>query len=138
MPSWNRYAVVPKKVKEIATWPVQRAIEALASAHKDAACRAWINFNGTGVIAIRDSFNVSGIVDNGVGDYTITWDRDFANGNYSVVALSQSNGLVYDGCVIKDGVAPAAGSVRVFNCKVIDGTGRDPLILCVQAFGDQA
>ena len=47
--------------------------------------KAWINFNGTGTIATRDSFNVSGITDNGTGDYTVTIDNDFSNANYSAV-----------------------------------------------------
>ena len=37
------------------------------------ACRAWVNFNGTGTIAIRASGNVSSITDNGNGDYTINF-----------------------------------------------------------------
>ena len=36
-------------------------------------CRAWVNFNGTGSPAVRSSFNVSSITDNGVGRYTITF-----------------------------------------------------------------
>ena len=36
------------------------------------ACRAWVNFNGTGTVAIRASGNVSSITDNGTGDYTKT------------------------------------------------------------------
>lgn len=44
--------------------------------------KGWINFNGTGTIAIRDSHNVSSIVDNGTGLYTVNWDVDFANTNY--------------------------------------------------------
>ena len=43
--------------------------------------RAWVNFNGTGTVAIRDSFNVSSITDNGTGNYTVTFtnamDRDW-------------------------------------------------------------
>ena len=35
-------------------------------------CRAWVNFNGTGTVAIRASGNVSSITDNGTGDYTVT------------------------------------------------------------------
>jgi len=34
-------------------------------------CRAWVNFNGTGTVAIRASGNVSSITDNGTGDYTV-------------------------------------------------------------------
>ena len=55
--------------------------------YKDNIVKGWIQFNGTGVIAINDSFNVSGITDHGVGDYTVTWDTDFANGDYAVASL---------------------------------------------------
>jgi len=34
-------------------------------------CKAWVNFNGTGTVAIRASYNVSSITDNGVGNYTV-------------------------------------------------------------------
>ena len=37
------------------------------------ACRAWVNFNGTGTVAIRASGNVSSITDNGTGDYTVNF-----------------------------------------------------------------
>ena len=47
--------------------------------HPDSLGKGWINFNGIGTIAIRDSFNVASITDNGAGDYTITWDTDFAS-----------------------------------------------------------
>lgn len=57
----------------------------------DEKIKGWINFNGTGTIAIRDSFNVSSITDNGSGNYTITWDTDFANTNYAVVATGESH-----------------------------------------------
>lgn len=52
---------------------------------KDNIIKAWINFNGIGVIAIRDSYNVSIIIDNGVGDYTVNFITGFANTDYSVV-----------------------------------------------------
>jgi hypothetical protein len=36
-------------------------------------CRAWVNFNGTGTVAIRASGNVSSITDNGTGNYTVNF-----------------------------------------------------------------
>lgn len=48
--------------------------------------KAWINFNGTGTIAIRDSFNVSSITDNSTGEYTVTFQNAFADTNYCAVA----------------------------------------------------
>lgn len=44
---------------------------------------AWVNFNGTGTVAIRDQFNVSSITDNGTGNYTINFTTALADTNYS-------------------------------------------------------
>lgn len=47
----------------------------------------WVHFDGTGSTLVSiDAFNVSSIIDNGTGRYTITWDADFNNVNYVVVA----------------------------------------------------
>ena len=46
---------------------------------------AWVNFNGTGTVAISDSENVSSITDGGVGIYTVNFATAMANANYSVV-----------------------------------------------------
>ena len=48
-------------------------------------CRAWVNFNGTGVVAIRASGNVSSITDVGVGDYTVNFTTAMVDTNYTVV-----------------------------------------------------
>ena len=47
-------------------------------------CRAWVNFNGTGTVAIRGSGNVTSITDNGTGDYTINFTTAMPDANYSV------------------------------------------------------
>tara|TARA_R110000796_G_scaffold70865_5_gene160837 strand:+ start:30 stop:866 length:837 start_codon:yes stop_codon:yes gene_type:complete len=52
------------------------------------ACRSWVNFNGTGTPAIRDSGNVSSITDNGVGKYTVNLTTAIEDVNYSVVSCS--------------------------------------------------
>lgn len=49
------------------------------------AARAWVNFNGTGTVAIRASANVSSITDNGVGDYTVNFTTAMADVNYSAI-----------------------------------------------------
>ena len=48
--------------------------------------KAWVNFNGTGTVAIRDSYNVSSITDNGTGNYTVNYSTAFSNANYCVNA----------------------------------------------------
>jgi hypothetical protein len=55
-------------------------------------CRAWVNFNGTGTVAIRASGNVSSITDNGVGDYTINFTNPMPDANYNLVGGAGSLG----------------------------------------------
>jgi len=50
------------------------------------ACRAWVNFNGTGTVAIRGSGNVSSITDNSAGDYTVNFTTAMPDATYSAVA----------------------------------------------------
>ena len=50
--------------------------------------KCWIRFNGTGTIAINDSFNVSGIVDGGSGIYSVTINNDMANDDYAYYGFS--------------------------------------------------
>ena len=52
------------------------------------ACRAWVNFNGTGTVAIRTSGNVTSITDNGVGDYTVNFTTAMPDADYSVVGTT--------------------------------------------------
>jgi len=54
-------------------------------------CRAWVNFNGTGTVAIRASGNVSSITDNGTGDYTVNFTTAMADANYSVTGMAWDN-----------------------------------------------
>jgi len=48
------------------------------------SAKAWVNFNGTGTVAIRASYNVSSVTDNGTGDYTINFTNAFADTNYAI------------------------------------------------------
>ena len=60
--------------------------EAISGVATDGVAKAWANLNGTGVIALNDSFNVSGVVDNGTGDYSFSYTNSLANTGYSFVA----------------------------------------------------
>lgn len=57
--------------------------------------RAWVNFDGTGTVAVRSSGNVSSITDNGTGDYTINLSTAMPDANYavSVIAGGASNSV---------------------------------------------
>ena len=53
-------------------------------------CRAWVNFNGTGTVAIRASGNVSSITDNNTGDYTVNFTTAMPDANYSSISCVQT------------------------------------------------
>ena len=74
-------------------------------------CRAWVNFNGTGTVAIRASGNVSSITDNGTGDYTANFTTAMPDASYSVSGstVGSSTG---SGFVDSRAVALLAGSCR--------------------------
>jgi hypothetical protein len=55
------------------------------------SAKAWVNFNGTGTVAIRASYNVSSITDNGTGLYTVNFTNALPDANYSAVASTRRN-----------------------------------------------
>ena len=57
---------------------------------KQSAAKAWVNFNGTGTPAIRDSQGVASLTDNGTGNYSVNFTNNMANANYATTtAISQ-------------------------------------------------
>jgi hypothetical protein len=85
------------------------------------ACRAWVNFNGTGTVAIRASGNVSSITDNGVGDFTINFTTAMPDANYCVTfgttASSGESRLYNYACIAYDdfgaGTVPSTTALRI-------------------------
>jgi len=68
---------------------IKAAIEANASS----PVKAWVNFDGTGTVSIRESLNVSSITDNGNGDYTINFATALVDANY-VSLLTKADGAL--------------------------------------------
>lgn len=82
--------------------PIREAFNATGSAPVF-ACRAWVNFNGTGTVAIRASGNVSSITDNGVGNYIVKFTTAMSDANYSaIVTGSNDDGSNYPTSVATD------------------------------------
>jgi hypothetical protein len=98
------------------------------------ACRAWVNFNGTGTVAIRASGNVSSITDNGTGDYTVNIATNMDDANYAATA-NWSNGSLsrddQDGPAIP--VTYGVGSVRIL-LTTGGGSAQDGSIVSVAIF----
>jgi hypothetical protein len=81
------WASAPSKIQGYGGLALSPDIKAALNASGSApvyAARAWVNFNGTGTVAIRSSGNVSSIVDNGVGDYTVNFTTAMPDANYAV------------------------------------------------------
>jgi hypothetical protein len=115
--------VSPAKVKAAIDDLVPALFNATGSAPVY-ACRAWVNFNGTGTVAIRASGNVSSITDNGAGDYTVNFTTAMPDADYSV----NVSGLGGSGDTRYFNLRSlAAGSVRV-------GQAGDIFIVCVSVF----
>lgn len=95
----------------------------------DNIVKAWIQFNGTGVIAIQDSFNVDDIVDNGMGDYTVVWDLDFANNDYASAGAVSGGAFWYLSSV----TGGTLGIITVTHA----GSVEDFAVINVIAIGDQ-
>jgi hypothetical protein len=71
------------------------AVSALSTATGAApsySCRAWVNFNGTGTVAIRASGNVSSITDVGVGVYTVNFTTSLVDANYCMNVSASNDG----------------------------------------------
>lgn len=107
-------------------------IQSQSSVSADAIIKAWIQFDGTGVISILDSFNVASITDDGVGIYTLTWDVDFANINYSMAGMATTGTMVAHEVSIPLLVGEA--DIRVNNHA---GVAVDTAFISVIAIGDQ-
>jgi len=71
------------------TAPIPDALSTASGSAPSYSARAWVNFNGTGTVAIRESGNVSSITDNGTGDYTVNFTTAMPDANYVAVASSQ-------------------------------------------------
>jgi hypothetical protein len=62
--------------------------------------KAWVNFNGTGTVAIRASYNVSSITDNGTGSYTVNFTTAMVDANYSANVSIAGVPATSDACMV--------------------------------------
>jgi hypothetical protein len=107
-------------------------------AGSDAAerCAAWVNFNGTGTVAIRASYNVSSITDNGTGSYTVNFATAMPDANYSAVCSGSraSNQLGYGVFKARPSSASACPVYFYVEDTFSGESAIDGDILCVSVF----
>lgn len=97
--------------------------------------KGWVNFNGIGVVAIIDSFNVDSVTDNGVGDYTITWDTDFASTDYVLTGATEE--AARKGMVVVKAGGLVVGSAPIYTVNSNNAVLLDCDVVYVMAIGDQ-
>jgi hypothetical protein len=81
------------------------------------SAKAWVNFNGTGTVSITQSFNVSSITDNGVGDYTVNFTTAMPNANFEVASTGEAEAAnpTHMRCVSVYNGSKTTSSVRVIS-----------------------
>ena len=93
-------------------------------------CKAWITFNGTGTIAIDDSYGVDSIADNGTGDYDVNFTTNFASVDFSMASCT---GAFMDRALA---ASKAVGSAN-FETRSGANSAQDADNVCLIFFGDQ-
>jgi len=105
---------------------------------KQSAAKVWINFNGTGTIAIRDDFNASTIVDNGTGNYTVNFTSSMGNVNYAGTVTGTFSDSGTASCSTPFTCRSFSTSSMRATGAGTGNTGVDCLRMCVSIMGDLA
>ena len=82
------------------------------SGNEQFTAKAWVNFNGTGTVAIRDSGNVSSITDHGTGQYSVSYTSSLTDANYAMSGFGVGTSRSYV-CNKDPAAAPTTSTVRV-------------------------
>jgi hypothetical protein len=100
------------------------------------SAKAWVNFNGTGTVAIRASFNVTSITDNGTGDYTVNFTVAMVDANYAIAGFSNFAANTAPASALSAGsdFAPSTSSCRVKSSNTTSGGTQDAPYVCVAIF----
>jgi hypothetical protein len=91
-------------------------------------CRAWVNFNGTGTVAIRASGNVTSITDNGTGDYTVNFTTAMPDANYAYTVDGREDEggvLAWGALAVPARVAQTTSAFRIISEAINGGTSYD-------------
>jgi len=109
-------ATITSIVSSIALAPP--VIKDLAGSEVMQGCSAWVNFSGVGVVVIVDSFNVSSLTDNGVGDYSINFTSIMTTKNYSLAGNAQTPIASIPALVDMQEPPSTSGTKSLTNCRV--------------------
>lgn len=100
---------------------------------------AWVNFNGTGTIAARDSENVSSLTDHATGNYTVSFSSAFGAADYAWSCFAGNDGVTSVGRTLTTAAAPTASAFRFVTYTADTGTtANDGAVTTASAHGDLA
>jgi hypothetical protein len=114
----------------------------LQSNGKTTNALAWVNFNGTGTVAIRSSYNVSSITDNGTGDYTVNFATALSDANYAITgSANPSYGLANGNLSINvqaSGLSESAPTTSAFRvlCRQNNDSNYDAKYVNISVHGN--
>ena len=104
---------------------------------KQSAAKAWVNFNGSGTVSIRDSQGISGLVDNGTGNYTISYTNVMNNSNYASPA-QVGHSLPGRYGALSDSDGKLVGSAIFYGFQTSTGNALDSTEYSICIHGDLA
>jgi hypothetical protein len=96
--------------------------------------RAWVNFNGTGTVAIRAAFNVTSITDNGTGDYTVNFTTAMPDADYAAVPNAAQNGTTAVRNNVINAYVYSTTSVALVSTRASSAAFEDALLVSVAIF----
>jgi hypothetical protein len=101
--------------------------------------QAWVNFNGSGTVEIRDSYNISSITDNGRGNYTLTFNTAMNTADYGTIGMccqsSDGDTSTLRGTALHGPSAQTTTSVRLRTMNGLNTVTFDPQIVGIAIFG---
>ena len=106
-----------------------------AAAASGYPAQAWVNFNGTGTVAIRDDGNVSSITDHGTGDYTVNLSSSLSTSSPSVTITVNEDSWPANNWNFYGTGGPSASAVRLLVWQEYNSTHRDAAYVCVTFVG---
>tara|TARA_R100000654_G_scaffold21198_1_gene42762 strand:- start:882 stop:1268 length:387 start_codon:yes stop_codon:yes gene_type:complete len=120
---------------------IQNTSGGAATLTKQHAAKGFVNFNGTGTIAARNSLNLSSLTDHGAGEYGITYSNAFDAVTYAFTATcgatsaaSRNGGITFD----DDSSTPSTTNHRIISRRRDNGTNSDCAFEMGMTMGDLA
>lgn len=116
------------------------ATSTAVDAVKNGTAKAWVNFNGTGTIAARDSFNVASLTDNGTGNHDMNFTNNMSNSDYSTGGSSADSARYSINHMPSSNRSTTSLKTQPLYAASFGGGGtvHDASDNCLQVFGDLA